>query len=155
MFEGWEMTQQLRALTTHPEDQDLILSTHIVAHSYLRYETLFCLLGNQACTWRTDIHAGRNPIDIITFLKKKAFWARHSGTQLIQKDPKFKANLGNLFLFFLLQQHLCRSGWPRTHYIAQAGLQLRFIYFCLLNTGIKGVLHYTWLAQITPYKRRS
>lgn len=103
-FEGWEIAQQLRVLTAHPEDQDLILNTHIVAHSYLRYETLFCLLGNQACTWCTDVHASRNPIDIITFfLKKKAFWARHSCTQLIPKDPNFKANLGNLFLFFLLQ----------------------------------------------------
>lgn len=83
---------------TLPEDWDLILNTHIVAHSYPRgYKTLFWsprepgmhMVHRYMCRQKSHIH--NNLIK-----KKKKKGARHSGTKLIQTDPKFKANL---FLF--------------------------------------------------------
>lgn len=106
-FEGWEVAPTL------PEDQDLILNTHIAAHSYPRgYKTLFWsprepgmhMVHRYTCRQKSHIH--NNLIK-----KKKRFWARYSGTKLIQTDPKFKANL----FFFSFRNRI---------YTGLAGLEL-------------------------------
>jgi hypothetical protein len=39
---------------------------------------------------------------------------------------------------------LCNSGWPWTHYIAQASLKLMTLLPCLPSTGMISMYHHSW-----------
>ena len=82
--------QQFRVLVVLVENPALAPGTHMVAHSSSSRELTrsFGLLGQQACTWHTDIHAGNTHTHIHTH--KHTQTHTHTNTHTHTKQNKKK-----------------------------------------------------------------
>ena len=60
------------------------------------------------------------------------------------------------FFFFKYSFSLCISGWPKTSYIDQDGLELTEIfYICFSGAEIKGGHHHAWPSRLNKLMNKS